>query len=454
MHLERSGMVRRWSVLVAVAVVGLAAAACLPPAPPPPPPTTTTTTTTQPPPSICGVSALSGAASADAGSSSGGGGDGSRSTEYVAVVKRNGRSKVLTRKVSSAADIAQFRADAAAQGDVISFSVDGEVHALGETPTWGFLDSGFATAWGSPAATTGTGIRVAELDTGVDTTHPDLVGRFDSTGADIVAATDKSNPPVDTTDPSSSGHGTHVAGILAATAGNDIGVEGGAPGVTLVPVRVLGSSGAGSYSDVAAGILWAADVAKGNAQVLTMSLGGGSSDPSVIAAITAIEDPTNANYTHPVITVAAGNSACSTPIFPAALASSTPQMLSVSALCKVGTTGSCPSATPWSADLPYKLATYSSRAWSGAGSPTGIAAPGTDILSTLPGNSYGELSGTSMATPFVAAAAALVRQACPSYTAAQTVSRLESTAHDLGPSGVDTLYGFGKLDVAAAVAAC
>jgi subtilisin family serine protease len=447
-HLERSGA-RRWPALVAVAAVALIAAACLPPPPPPPPPTTTT----QPPPAICGVNALS--AAGEPGDSARGGADPGPdgSTEYVAVVRRDGRSRVLTRAVSSAADVARFRADAAAQGEVTAFEEDGEVHALVETPTWGFVDSGFETAWAG-TGNTGAGVRVAELDTGIDTTHPDLLGRFDGTGADVVVATDKSDPPVDTTDPSTSGHGTHVAGIIGATAGNDIGVEGGAPGVTLVPVRVLGSNGSGSYSDVAAGILWAADVAKGNAAVITMSLGGKSASSVVTQAIADVTDPANGNYTHPVITVAAGNSSCNTPLFPASLASSTPQMLSVSALCKVGTTSSCPSSTPWPADLPYKLATYSSRAWSGTGSPTGIAAPGTSILSTFPGGAYGELSGTSMATPFVAATAALVKQTCPSYTATEVVSRLESTARDLGPSGPDTLYGYGKLDAAAAVAGC
>jgi subtilisin family serine protease len=248
-----------------------------------------------------------------------------------------------------------------------------------------------------------------------------------------------------------------VAGIVAANS-NSIGVVGGAPDVTLIPVRVLGSSGSGSYSDVAAGLYWAADVAQGDADVITMSLGGSTSSDAVIQAIADIEDTSNASYSHPVITVAAGNSSCSTPSFPASLANSTPQMLSVSALCKVGTTGSCPSATPWSGDLPYKLATYSSKAWSGTGTPTGIAAPGTEINSTVPtavdATGYKLLSGTSMATPFVAAAAALVRDHCPSDSAAQIVSRLESSADDLGPAGVDTLYGYGKLDAAAAVTGC
>jgi subtilisin family serine protease len=454
-HLERSGVRRRLSVLVAIAAIAIVAAACLPPAPPPPPPTTTTTTTTAPPQPICGAGESAAATALD------GAGDdsGKLANQYVAVVAHNGRSKVLTRHVESDADIARFRADAAAQGEVTSFAPDGEVQALAETPTWGFIDSGFATAWGNPVNNDGTGIRVAVLDTGISKTHPDLTGHFTSCSADIVSASDTANPPSDATDPSSSGHGTHVAGIVAATANNGIGVEGGAPGVTLIPVRVLGAGGAGAYSDVAAGILWAADVSKGNAQVITMSLGGKASDPTVTQAIADIENPSNVNYTHPVITVAAGNTLGSPPLFPASLANATPQMISVSGLCKVGTnTEWCTSANPWPADAPYQLAGYSSNAWSGTGTPTGISAPGTQINSTLPTavapSGYGLLSGTSMATPFVAAAAALVVQHCPSDTAAQVVSRLENSAHDLGPAGVDTIYGYGKLDVAAAVASC
>jgi serine protease len=432
-HLERSGVRRRLLVLAPIAVIAIVAAACLPPAPPPPPPTTTTTTQ---PPAICGVNALTAtAAGADATS----GAPSGTTDQYVAVVERNGRSEVLTREASSAAELARFRAEAAAQGEITAFEADGEVHALAETPSWGFTDSGFATAWGDPTST-GTGVRVAEIDTGIDTAHPDLSGHFDGTGADFVVATAPSNPPVDTTDPSTSGHGTHVAGIVAATAGNDLGVAGGAPGVTLVPVRVLGVS---------------ADVTKGNASVITMSLGGTTTSDAVSQAIATVEDPDNANYTHPVITVAAGNSSCTSPLFPSTLASTTPQMLSVSALCKVGTTSTnCSNRQPWPGDNPYKLADYSSKAWNGVGTPTGISAPGTEILSTLPGGAYGKLSGTSMATPLVAAAAALVKQYCPSDTAAQIVQRLETSARDLGRPGPDTLYGYGKLDAAAAVASC
>jgi subtilisin family serine protease len=439
-------------VLGAVAIVAMAAVACIPPPPPPPPP------------AICGVTATASAA-AEPGQGSGDAATSEPTGQYVAVVERNGRSKVLTRKVDSPAEIEQFRADAAAQGEVTAFEPDGELHAFGEAPSWGFAVSGFNAAWGSPAAT-GGGVRVAELDTGIDIAQPDLDGHFDGTSADIVVSNAPTHlepaqpaidpPPVVTTD--LNGHGTHVAGILGATAGNDLGVAGGAPGVTLVPVRVLDASGSGDYSDVAAGILWAADVAKGNAQVITMSLGGSTSSSVVTQAIATALDPTNANYTHPVFTVAAGNGKCAKPSFPASLASTTPEMLPVSGLCFIGinTTTYCPNIQPWPADGPYRLGTYSSKVWNTSSSvpPRGISAPGTEIKSTLPGGLYGLKSGTSMATPFVAAAAALVIGHCPADTAAQVVARLQNSAHDLGPTGPDALYGNGRLDAAAAVQSC
>lgn len=468
MHLERTGDRRRWLLLGAVASVAVVAAACLPP-PPPPPPTTTTTTTTLP--KICGIGATS--ASADAPSDD----TGKIEDRYVAVVESNGHSKVLTRHVGNEAEIAQFRADAEAQGDVTAFAPDGEVHALDQTPTWGFTDSGFSTAWSVGPPSKGSSVRVAVLDTGVLASHPDLAGHFDPAPAGADFTVDPDNPTLGvSTDPN--GHGTHVSGIVAAS-DNTIGVVGGAPDVTLVPVRVLGSSGGGSFSAVAQGLLWAADPTKGNATVISMSLGGGDDFGVVGTVLESIEDPANVASTHPVVVIAAGNSACSSPSYPAAYAgvskytSSTPvpdtnppeyippitQVLAVSALCKPGVTTRCSSQNPFPSD-PYRLANFSSLAWNGVGSPTGIAAPGVAITSTWPYgdknvlSDYASLDGTSMATPFVAAAAALVVAHCPGDSANQVVSRLEQSADDLGPSGPDMLYGFGKLDAAGAVASC
>ncbi len=127
-------------------------------------------------------------------------------------------------------------------------------------------------------------------------------------------------------------------------------------------------------------------------------------------------------------------------------------MLAVSAVCQ--TSGrTYVLHVPFPSD-PYQLATFSSNAWSGSGPAAGIAAPGVSINSTYPPATYQQLSGTSMATPFVAAAAALVVAHCPSDSPTQIVSRLETTARDLGPTGPDELYGYGMLDADTAAQGC
>ena len=415
-------------------VVGTAllAAACLPPSPAAPGPTTSssstsTTATTAAPASICGVSATA-------------------TQELTALVRKNGKVEVLRREVRSAQDEERFRRDAAAAGEVLAIAPDAKVHALGQTETWGFTAVGFRAAWSVPTATTGAGVRVAVLDTGVDAGHPDLAGRVVN-GEDFVNRDGSGNPTSGATD-DPNGHGTHVAGVVAAD-DNTIGVVGGAPGVTIVPGRVLDASGTGKFSDVAAAILWAADPAGGNARIINLSLGGPSSTVVDAAVETAEHDPA---YDHAVVVAAAGNSACSTPLSPA----SAPGALAVAALCQTGTPTSCPSTSPFPAD-PYQLATFSSRA------PDGVAAPGVKINSTFPpardtsdgtADGYTVLSGTSMATPFVAAVAALVVAHCPSDSADAVIHRIQVSARDLGPPGHDSLYGYGAVDADNAVAGC
>jgi serine protease len=452
LQLEAFGGRRRLMVFGAALAVAIAAAACLPPPPPPPPAPATkppVTTTTKPPPPQCptGTSVLENDTSAAQ----------PPGNQYTAVVKHAGRTKVLVRTAGTPAEVDQFHADATAQGEVLAFAQDNEVHALDtQTETWGFTDTGFRASWteAAPTPTSGTGIRVAVLDTGVDATHPDVEGHFDAVpGLDLVnlcqnPATQMVPTPGVTTDPN--GHGTHVSGIIAAS-DNGFGVVGGAPGVTLVPVRVLGTGGSGSYSDVAAGILWAADKTKGNASVISMSLGGGNDGGVISSAIATVEsDPA---YTHPVILVAAGNNSASAPEYPAVYASTYPEVLPVAALCKPNfpssTTDRCSSSTE-------TIASFSSHPWSGSGLQTGVSAPGVAINSTYPGGTYTTLSGTSMATPFVAALAALLVAHCPADTPSQIVARIEQVAatHDLGAPGVDTTYGYGQIDAETSVEAC
>jgi subtilisin family serine protease len=238
---------------------------------------------------------------------------------------------------------------------------------------------------------------------------------------------------------------------------------------------VLDANGNGSFADVAKGILWAADSSKGNASVISMSLGArsGTNDGGVVGqAIQCVEDPTNNHYTHPVFVIAAGNDGNShSPDYPAAYGGTnqffppSPQVLAVAAVCQTGTPHYCP--TPGVSPQPYQAATFSNQPWNGVGSATGVAAPGVDINSTWPYgdkdltsglpilSDYAVLSGTSMATPFVTAVAALLVAHCGSTeSAAQVVARIEASATDLGPPNPDTSFGWGLVNADNAVKGC
>jgi len=458
MSLRRSPHSKRLALLAACVGVAALVAGCLPPPPPPPAPPTTTrpvpTTTTLP---ACPTSSAA-ASEQDSPPTPG-------SQTYTAVVKdERGRAKVVTRQVTSGADVVRFRADAASRGNVIAFAPDAEVRASAQTESWGFTDDGFRAGW-TAASTTGTGVRVAVLDTGIDSTHPDLAAHLDPApaGLDLVSkCMNGSGKTVGTpgvaSDPN--GHGTHVSGIIAAT-DDAQGVVGGAPGATIVPVRVLNSSGSGRFSDVAAGILWAADKAGGNASVISMSLGGTSDGGVVGAALATVEDPANATYTHPTVVIAAGNSSGSAPEYPGVYAGDNPfeppmpQVLAVGALCKPGFVLS-PRPGDECASTSGLIASFSSHPWIGTGSPTGVSAPGTSIVSDWPGGGTKVESGTSMATPLVAALAALVTAECGGATfgAADVVARIENTAVDLGTTGPDQVYGFGAIAPGAALSSC
>ncbi len=273
---------------------------------------------------------------------------------------------------------------------------------------WGLGASGFPQAW---PTTTGQGVIVAVVDTGVRKTHEDLAGNV-LPGTDFVApGGDGSNDQ--------NGHGTHVAGIIAALRNGKGGV-GGAPSVKILPVRVLDASGSGYTSDVAQGIVWAADH---GARVINLSLGG----PSPAAAMQqAIQ---YANSKNASVVVAAGNNgqAGNPVMYPAAY----PEAISVGAV-----------------DSNYQHASFSET-----GSYVDLSAPGVNILSTwgTSDNAYAWATGTSMATPFVSAAAALVLSQTPSLSPPQLAARLEATAKDLGAPGTDPVYGYGLVEPSSAL---
>jgi hypothetical protein len=217
------------------------------------------------------------------------------------------------------------------------------------------------------------------------------------------------------------GHGTHVAGIIGARLNNGRGIAGGAPSVRIMPVRVLDAHGSGVASDVAEGIIWAADH---GARVINVSLGGGPS-PGMQAAMQY------ANAKRAVVVAAAGNGYQSgnTPTYPAAY----PEAIAVASVND----------------------SLGHSSFSNTGSYVDIAAPGEMILSTYGDNThdYQWMSGTSMATPYAAAAAALIVSANTSLSAASIRNILLGTARDLGAAGRDNVYGYGLVNPRGAVVA-
>jgi subtilisin/minor extracellular protease Epr len=262
----------------------------------------------------------------------------------------------------------------------------------------------------------GAGVNVSIIDTGIDTTHPDLYANYKG-GYDYV------NNDADPKD--DNGHGTHCAGIVAAE-DNGIGVVGVAPGANLYAVKVLNRVGSGYISDVIAGIDWSVN---NDMDVVSMSLGSSTSSTSLK---TACDDAYEAGL---VVVAAAGNSgdgnSNTTELsYPAAYDS----------VIAVGATDRYDTAPSWSNSGPYLE----------------LAAPGAGIYSTLPtyrvtltrtyGYNYGTLSGTSMACPHVAGTAALVLFSDPTLTNEDVRLRLNTTADNLGPEGWDSVYGNGLVD--------
>ena len=286
---------------------------------------------------------------------------------------------------------------------------------------------------------TGSGVVVAVIDCGVAYENygsfaqaPDLAGTNFVTGYDFV--NNDSHPNDD------EGHGTHVTGTIAQTTNNNLGVTGVAFNCSIMPVKVLDGNGDGYLTDIADGIIYAAD---NGADVINMSLGGSSTSSTLQNACTYAY---NAGVT---IVCAAGNAGTSTPQYPASYST----CISVSAV-----------------RFDSTLAYYSSY-----GSNIDITAPGGDVTIDQDGDGYVDgvlqqthdgsdyssfgyyfYQGTSMASPHVAGVAALILAKAGgggSLTPAQVKSYLVDNAVDIGSSGWDQYFGYGLLDANASVAA-
>lgn len=269
----------------------------------------------------------------------------------------------------------------------------------------------------------GTGIGVAVIDTGIDLTHPDLQ-------ANIIA--NKSCIRGKKTANDDNGHGSHVAGTIAAIE-NSIGVVGVAPGAKLIAVKALDARGSGSWSSIICGIDWVtANTSKYNIKVANMSLGGsGSSDNNCgnsnsDALHKAICKSTAAGVT---FVVAAGNSSVNANSFvPAAYDDA---VVTVSALADSdGQSGGIGGATSYGADDTF-------ASFSNYGSVVDLGAPGVSIYSTYKGSGYDTLSGTSMATPHVAGAAALYIASHQGLSWSQVRDGLSITAEALNAGHTD-----------------
>ncbi|MCL6579636.1 MAG: S8 family serine peptidase, partial [Candidatus Bathyarchaeota archaeon] len=260
----------------------------------------------------------------------------------------------------------------------------------------------------------GTGVKIAVIDTGIDYDHPDLAGNI-AGGKSFVSYTP------DYMD--DHGHGTHVAGIIAAE-DNDVGVVGVAPEAKLYALKALDSGGSGYISDIVAAIDWA--VANG-IQIISMSFGSNSDDVSMREACN------NAYNAGVLLVAAAGNDGYwgrDTVDYPA-------RYDSVIAVA----------ATDQNNNRAY---------WSSRGPSLELAAPGVSIYSTYLDDVYATASGTSMACPHVSGVAALVFNSPIDsaydldndgvWDASEVRRKLRDTADDLGYAGWDSSYGWGLVD--------
>lgn len=295
--------------------------------------------------------------------------------------------------------------------NITNIELDSEVYALDAEldNSWGVKRIGAGIVHES--GNKGAGVKIAIIDTGVDYSHEDLNANFNKNllGYDFV---NSDNDPMD-----DDGHGTHVAGIIAAEDNGD-GVVGVAPDAELYALKVLNDTGSGYMSDVVLAIQWATDPdgdgsASDRLDIINMSLGGQKN--------IFLEWACNLAYLDGLLLVAAAGNGGSV-IYPAAYDS----VIAVSAT-----------------DRDDALASFSST-----GKQVELAAPGVNINSTLPGNKYsGETwSGTSMASPHVAGTAALVWAKYSDWTNDEVRTQLQNTAEDLGATGWDSEFGYGLVD--------
>lgn len=294
-----------------------------------------------------------------------------------------------------------------ADPDIAFAEVDVPVEAVAFEPDdryfryqWGPVLTGATTVWAEPAGDTTRDVVIAVIDTGVDADHPDLDGAV-LPGLDLIRG--------GTDDPN--GHGTAVAGVIAARGDNGIGVAGFCWTCSILPVRALEADGTGTGSTVAQGVRWAAEQ---GADVINLSLAGTQESQALASAIS------DARSRGAAVVAAAGNDGTTAPRYPAASA----DVLGVVATDEV--------------DAVYD--------WASRGSWADVAAPGC-ALTTDAGGHYDDVCGSSLASPAVAGAIGLALSSDPDATPSEVEAALLATGVPVGA----LVAPAGRVDVATLV---
>ncbi|MGQ0833116.1 MAG: S8 family serine peptidase [Microthrixaceae bacterium] len=309
---------------------------------------------------------------------------------------------------------------------------------------WGLDRIGAPAAW---ARGTGRGITIAIVDSGVDLQHEDLRSKVVGSVSCIGSGGDSSKCSGSAQD--DNGHGTHGAGIALAVTDNGAGVAGVAPDARLLAVRVLsndctssGCTASGTAGDVSAGIRWAVDH---GADVINLSLGGGTMQSALGCSFCdAIDDAWNKGA---IAVVAAGNDS----VLPAGFADEPAVVVTATnrddgRASYSSASSSIVRAARWPVAAPGGEAETRAADCATGGTPKGVL---STYWTAGQHDQYACLAGTSMAAPHVSGALAVLRSM--GYTKQGAIDRLMATAKDLGPAGRDDTFGYGRIDLSAAV---
>jgi subtilisin family serine protease len=264
-----------------------------------------------------------------------------------------------------------------------------------------------------------TGATIGIIDSGVDIDHPDLFGGLGERLVGCARATGGTGVVTAGGCDDDSGHGTHVTGIAAAVTDNGVGVSGVAPSARIASCKALDASGQGFVSDVIGCMDWLDGI---GVDVISMSLGGSYDEVWERAAAEVWDRGRGV-----LMVASSGNSGDERPSYPAAFGS-------VVSVASTERTGERSFFSNFNDDVE-------------------LSAPGARIVSTIDGGGYAVLSGTSMAVPVVAGVAAMIVEQDPTSKSSRLRKLLRKSVDDLGTRGRDAEFGFGRINLAKAMAA-